>query len=182
MHPASSPFLGPDTRIQIHASVHAAFAEGKTRPIAFRKAQLSQLSYMVEDNLSRFESALADDLGRPQLETHMYAFVRSLALSITQLSTVQARTQQLHTRRSGGLQWRRQVGQDGEGAVLIQLCRHGPQDSEGAKGCRAYNKVSVATSPREHLRSLTPEFSPFNYPAWLCLGPMVNNQFVVQSP
>lgn len=46
---------------------------GKTKDVAFRKKQLSGLAYLVKDNQKRFEDALAEDLGRPALESHLCA-------------------------------------------------------------------------------------------------------------
>ncbi|KZS97992.1 NAD-aldehyde dehydrogenase [Sistotremastrum niveocremeum HHB9708] len=44
------------------------FLSGKTRSIKFRKTQLLQLCYMIQDNLDRFKEALRLDLGRHTLE------------------------------------------------------------------------------------------------------------------
>ncbi|KAH9841000.1 aldehyde dehydrogenase [Rhodofomes roseus] len=49
-------------RLQIRDELGAAFRSGRTRPIAYRKQQLLQLCYMVEDNqeLRRFRRILGD--------------------------------------------------------------------------------------------------------------------------
>lgn len=56
---------------QIHANLTDEFHKGRSRPVAFRKQQLSQLAWMVKDNLPKFESALAQDLGKPPFEVFL---------------------------------------------------------------------------------------------------------------
>ncbi|KAI0767700.1 NAD-dependent aldehyde dehydrogenase [Fomes fomentarius] len=57
------------TASQIHARARKAFLSGKTKSIAYRKAQIAQVGYMLKDNEQRFVDALKQDLGRPSLET-----------------------------------------------------------------------------------------------------------------
>ncbi|EJD01022.1 aldehyde dehydrogenase [Fomitiporia mediterranea MF3/22] len=52
----------------IHAKLSSEFLKWRTRSIEFRKQQLSQLVYMVEDNQERIREALSHDLGKPTLE------------------------------------------------------------------------------------------------------------------
>ncbi|VDB97862.1 unnamed protein product [Peniophora sp. CBMAI 1063] len=47
------------------------FASGKTRDVAWRKEQILGLVYMLKDNIDLFNAALAKDLGRAPLETHI---------------------------------------------------------------------------------------------------------------
>jgi aldehyde dehydrogenase (NAD+) len=56
---------------QIHEELRKAFASGKLNSIAYRKYQLLQLAYLIQDNTKRFEDALAADLGRPALESDL---------------------------------------------------------------------------------------------------------------
>jgi aldehyde dehydrogenase (NAD+) len=51
-----------------HRELRKGFESGKLKSIAYRKYQLLQLGYLVQDNAKRFEEALASDLGRPALE------------------------------------------------------------------------------------------------------------------
>ena len=60
------------TLLKIHRELRAGFKSGKSRPIAYRKYQLSQLAYLIKDNMERFQEALAKDLGRPHLESTMF--------------------------------------------------------------------------------------------------------------
>ncbi|KAG2030518.1 NAD-dependent aldehyde dehydrogenase [Suillus americanus] len=53
---------------EIYSTLNKTFRSGKTKPIAFRKVQILQLAYFLQDNLERFKEALAIDLGRPPLE------------------------------------------------------------------------------------------------------------------
>ncbi|KZT65563.1 aldehyde dehydrogenase [Daedalea quercina L-15889] len=53
---------------KIHHELKEAFQTGKTRPIAYRRQQLLQLCYLLQDNLERFYAALYADLGRPREE------------------------------------------------------------------------------------------------------------------
>lgn len=57
--------------LQIYSTLNKTFRSGKTKPIAFRKVQILQLAYLVQDNLERFKEAFAIDLGRPPLEASL---------------------------------------------------------------------------------------------------------------
>ncbi|KZT12290.1 aldehyde dehydrogenase [Laetiporus sulphureus 93-53] len=56
---------------QIHQDLRKAFISGKTKSIAFRKQQLLNLCYLLEDNYDRFKQAFAADLGRPYEESEL---------------------------------------------------------------------------------------------------------------
>jgi hypothetical protein len=58
--------------LQIHNDLVKGYGTGKTKSIAFRKHQLLQLAYLVQDNIARFEEALKADLGRPGLESQLF--------------------------------------------------------------------------------------------------------------
>ena len=60
-----------EASVQIHAALRDGFRSGKTKDIAFRKAQLSQLVYMIEDNKERFQNAIAQDSGKPAFEASL---------------------------------------------------------------------------------------------------------------
>ncbi|KIY47898.1 aldehyde dehydrogenase [Fistulina hepatica ATCC 64428] len=53
---------------QINAQLRTSFLSGLTKSLEYRKHQLLQFAYLLQDHTSRFESALAQDLGRPTLE------------------------------------------------------------------------------------------------------------------
>ncbi|EKM75339.1 hypothetical protein AGABI1DRAFT_46604 [Agaricus bisporus var. burnettii JB137-S8] len=54
---------------KIQATLRNGFRSGRTKNIEYRKYQLLQLAYMLQDNVKRLEEALAADLGRPPLES-----------------------------------------------------------------------------------------------------------------
>ncbi|KAI0956945.1 hypothetical protein AcW1_005500 [Taiwanofungus camphoratus] len=62
------PFTPIEDIPKIHEDLHKAFRSGKTKSIAYRKQQLLQLCYLLQDNLERFKDAFAADLGRPAEE------------------------------------------------------------------------------------------------------------------
>lgn len=61
----------PYSSSQVYDTLKASFASGKTKPIAFRKQQLSQVAYLVKDNADALAAALSADLGRAELESHL---------------------------------------------------------------------------------------------------------------
>ncbi|KAF7295551.1 hypothetical protein MIND_01095100 [Mycena indigotica] len=64
---------------QIHAELKAGFKTGQTKSIAFRKYQLLQLAYLLQDNAKALEEALTKDLGRPPLESVMMEIGASIS-------------------------------------------------------------------------------------------------------
>ncbi|KAH6918157.1 aldehyde dehydrogenase [Coprinopsis sp. MPI-PUGE-AT-0042] len=54
---------------KIRDELRAGFHSGKLNSIEYRKYQLLQLGYLVEENAARFEDALSKDMGRPVIET-----------------------------------------------------------------------------------------------------------------
>ncbi|KAJ3570718.1 hypothetical protein NP233_g4209 [Leucocoprinus birnbaumii] len=54
---------------QIHKNLRAGLHSGKLKDVKYRKYQLLQLAYMIQDNTERFREALAADLGRPPFES-----------------------------------------------------------------------------------------------------------------
>ncbi|EAU89477.1 aldehyde dehydrogenase [Coprinopsis cinerea okayama7 len=54
---------------KIHEELRAGFRSGKLNSIEYRKYQLLQIGYLVQENFEAFENALKADLGRPVLES-----------------------------------------------------------------------------------------------------------------
>ncbi|CAO1624338.1 unnamed protein product [Parajaminaea phylloscopi] len=54
---------------QINADLRAAFLTGKTKSIEYRRNQLKQLAFLLQDNTDAFADAIAKDLGRSKFET-----------------------------------------------------------------------------------------------------------------
>ncbi|GAA5840296.1 hypothetical protein JCM5353_002815 [Sporobolomyces roseus] len=50
-------------------TVYETFLTGKTRPVSWRKHQIKQLGFLVQDNEDAFVKALESDFGRPAFET-----------------------------------------------------------------------------------------------------------------
>lgn len=60
-------------RRQVQKDLRQHFESGALKNIAYRKNQLLSLAYLIYDNASRFEEALAADLHRPGLESQLCA-------------------------------------------------------------------------------------------------------------
>ncbi|OSC99247.1 NAD-dependent aldehyde dehydrogenase [Trametes coccinea BRFM310] len=79
----------------IHRRAREAFFSGKTKSIAFRKAQIAQVGYLLKDNEHRFIEALKQDLRRPESETILcdlagaYIEVRSAYDNVEQWTKIQ---------------------------------------------------------------------------------------------
>ena len=69
---------------QVVATARAAFESGKTRPLAWRKAQLSSMIKMLRDNADEFSAALKQDLGRGPEEAWLY----DIGFSITEIELI----------------------------------------------------------------------------------------------
>ncbi|KWU41154.1 aldehyde dehydrogenase [Rhodotorula sp. JG-1b] len=53
----------------LHRQAYATFLSGKTRSIEYRKRQIKQLGFLIQDNEQQFCRALEQDFGRPAFET-----------------------------------------------------------------------------------------------------------------
>lgn len=121
---------------EIYSTLNKTFRSGKTKPIAFRKVQILQLAYLVQDNLERFKEAFAIDLGRPPLE----ASFLELDSTISDCKIAYDRVDK----------WAR---------------------TEKAP----FNITFAAFRPviRKEPKGVVLSISPFNYPVWLALGPVI---------
>lgn len=54
------------------------FASGRTRPLAWRLAQLSALQRMLSEHEQQWEQALAADVGKPRFEASLFEIVLCL--------------------------------------------------------------------------------------------------------
>ncbi|KAH9478226.1 Aldehyde dehydrogenase family 3 member A2 [Psilocybe cubensis] len=73
---------------KIRDNLRAGFASGKLKSNEYRKYQITQLIYLVKDNMVRFEEALSKDLGRPALEARMMDIIPTISEAVTQLKNV----------------------------------------------------------------------------------------------
>lgn len=64
-------FINLDELYQIREELRATFRSGVTKPIAWRRRQLLQLSRMVQDNAGALADAIHADLNRPRLESYL---------------------------------------------------------------------------------------------------------------
>jgi aldehyde dehydrogenase (NAD+) len=69
---------------QVVATARNAFESGKTRPLAWRKAQLVAMIKMLEENADEFSAALKQDLGRGTEEAWLY----DIGFSITEIELI----------------------------------------------------------------------------------------------
>jgi aldehyde dehydrogenase (NAD+) len=69
---------------QVVATARASFESGKTRPLAWRKAQLTSMIKMLRDNADDFSAALKHDLGRGPEEAWLY----DIGFSITEIELI----------------------------------------------------------------------------------------------
>ena len=69
---------------QVVATARTAFDSGKTRPLAWRKAQLVAMIKMLEENADEFSAALKQDLGRGTEEAWLY----DIGFSITEIELI----------------------------------------------------------------------------------------------
>ena len=69
---------------QVVATARKAFESGKTRPLAWRKAQLSSMIKMLQDNADELSAALKQDLGRGPEEAWLY----DIGFSITEIELI----------------------------------------------------------------------------------------------
>ena len=84
--PALHDNLSVDTSdvVGIVSGVRAVFDSGRTRPVAWRHAQLDGLLRLLKEETPRFEAALAADLGRSPLE----AFAADIGATATEIAHI----------------------------------------------------------------------------------------------
>ncbi|KUO06947.1 aldehyde dehydrogenase family protein [Streptomyces sp. DSM 15324] len=70
-HTATPHTATPDTAAPAVARLRAAFATGRTRPLAWRKAQLRSLRDLLTTHQADFAAALHADLGKSATEAHV---------------------------------------------------------------------------------------------------------------
>ncbi|KAJ7685591.1 NAD-aldehyde dehydrogenase [Mycena polygramma] len=120
---------------KIHAELKAGFNSGKTKSLAYRKYQLLQLAYLLQDNSKAFEDALDKDLGRHKFEANFLDILSSLAEVMDAYKNFETWAKPEKPALSVNWMFMRPVTyKEPKGVVLI--------------------------------------ISPFNYPLWLCIGPL----------
>jgi aldehyde dehydrogenase (NAD+) len=61
-----------DTLHQCRQELQAGFRSGKLKSIEYRKTQILALAHLIQDNETRFQDSLCEDLGRNVHETNLY--------------------------------------------------------------------------------------------------------------
>jgi hypothetical protein len=138
--------------LQAHATLRAGYKSGKAKSIRYRKHQLLQLAYLLQDNREKFNDAIKNDLGRSSLENEMY------------VSSRQAFAKQLnpHSRLEIFLS-------------LAEVKQSFDNVEKWAKPESAPLSLYSLTSPkiRKEAKGVILIFVPYNYPILLLMSPIV---------
>ena len=137
---------------QIHRDLREVFRTGKTRSVAFRKQQLLNLCYLVEDNWEQFKDALQSDLGRPREEAEVYVHL-SCSVSCSHMGS----------------------SLELNGTLLELKEAYDKVEKWAAPEQAPFSWLWFATSPhvRNEPKGVVLLISPFNYPLYLLLVPFV---------
>jgi hypothetical protein len=142
-------FLRPLPLKQIHAELKAEFLTGKSRDVAYRKQQLLQLTYMLHDNIARFDAALTADLGRSTFENNLCVprlavlYIVKTCAKLTAARIFQPGTRRLLPRSARCVQECSQMGKTREGPYVLQLGSYTSNDPQGSeRGC-SHHQVRV---------------------------------------
>ncbi|CAL1703311.1 unnamed protein product [Somion occarium] len=104
----------------IREALVKGFASGKTKNVLFRKTQLIQLAYLLQDNRERFIETLAIDLKRPVLESNFLEINGTIAEAYEAFSRIEEWTKP--EKPHFDLNWffmRPEVRKEPKGVVLI---------------------------------------------------------------
>ena len=73
---------------EIHKTLKDTFRAGKLRSISFRRTQLAQLAYLLQDNYVAFQEALFDDFGKHPIEANMGELVTLFQRTLDAISNL----------------------------------------------------------------------------------------------
>ncbi|EGO03972.1 hypothetical protein SERLA73DRAFT_175681 [Serpula lacrymans var. lacrymans S7.3] len=121
---------------EIYTSLRQGFSSGKLKSVAYRKIQILQVAYLLQDNIQRFKDALAADLGRPSLES-----------SFLELNAVLGDTKVVYDRVD---KW-----------------------AKPERPPFSLNFAAMRPVIRKEPKGVVLIISPFNYPIFLTIGPLV---------
>ena len=146
----------PNTALQIHAALRAGYQSGKARSIKYRKHQLLQLAYLLQDNREKFNEAIKNDLGRSSLENEMYVRPRQAPASAKQLSLPSNRLELFLS--------------------LAEVKESFDNVEKWSKPESAPLSLYSLTSPkiRKESKGVVLIFVPYNYPIFLLMSPIVS--------
>ena len=124
-----------------------------SKPITYRKYQLLQLAYLLQNNSKRFEDALAADLGRPSLETNLCVSFPTLA-------------PYPHSARSLDI---------APALSQIKVC-YSNVTKWSKPDSTPFSLTYAAMNPsiRKEPKGVVLIISPFNYPVFLSFAPLVS--------
>lgn len=152
-----APLVAQTTSPQIRDSLKIAFRTGRTKSIQFRKQQLLGLAYLIKDNLARFEQALASDLGRSSSESVVYAPSSRLLAPGS------------HTSYSLSIE----IG--GTLSEAVDAYHNVAKWSKPESARWSFNFFAMKPTILKQPKGVVLIISPFNYPMWLSLGPLVRS-------
>ena len=82
----------------IHKTLKDTFKAGKLRPLSFRRAQLAQLAYLLQDNYKDFQKALFEDFGKHPIEANMGELVCLFQRTLDAISNLEKWTENVDLR------------------------------------------------------------------------------------
>ncbi|KAF7426026.1 hypothetical protein PC9H_008391 [Pleurotus ostreatus] len=121
---------------KIHAELRSGFYSGKLKSIAYRKYQILQLGYLLQDNAQRIDEALTADLGRPSVENYFLEIGPCI----------------------------------GEAKKVYQSV---DKWAKPEKPAFTFNFFAMRPVIRKEPKGVVLIISPFNYPLWLTIGPVL---------
>lgn len=72
----------------IHKSLKDTFRGGKLRSIPYRRAQLAQVAYLLQDNYLAFQEALSQDFGKHPVEANVGELVTLFQRTLDAISNL----------------------------------------------------------------------------------------------
>lgn len=75
--------------VGVHKTLKDTFRSGKLRSISFRRAQLAQLAYLLQDNYEAFQHALFQDFGKHPLEANLGELVTLFQRTLDAISNLE---------------------------------------------------------------------------------------------
>lgn len=105
----------------IHRELNESFASGKTKSIKWRKWQLKQPWWMIEDNEREIQEALTSDLGRHEMENWTTDFMGLKMDILHHINNVEKWVETTPVPGSGIVGWigRARIRGEPRGVVLI---------------------------------------------------------------
>ena len=165
VHPSTRPgAMIAGLGLQTHAALRAGYKLGKAKSIKYRKHQLLQLAYLLQDNRENFNEAIKNDLGRSSLENEMYVSLRQAPTSAKRLSFLSNRLELFLS--------------------LAEVKESFDNVEKWSKPESAPLSLYSFTSPkiRKEAKGVVLIFVPYNYPIFLLMSPIVSAITRVKRP